>query len=116
MQVEQGGLAYTFIHPDELRRRLAWGESFTIVDARSEDLYRASGRTIPGAIRLRARDLPDRKVEIPRGRTLVLFTDDDRAESMALGMVADGFTDVYLVEGGFDAWVRAGGATEPARR
>jgi len=115
MQAEFGGLAYTFVHPDELRRRLAHGEMFAIVDARSDETYAASGQTVVSAIRIRPEDLQRRKNEIPRGKTLLLVADPDVAESMAMGLLADGFTDVYLIEGGFDAYVRAGGKTEPAR-
>ena len=53
--------------------------------------------------------------EIPRGKTLLLVADDDAAESMALGLLEDGYSDVYLIEGGFQAYLRAGGVTEPAR-
>ena len=115
MQAEFGGLAYTVVNPDELRRRLAHGETFSIVDARSDDAYGASGQTVASAIRIRPDDLQRRKNEIPRGRTLLLVADDDVAESMAMGLLADGYTDVWLIEGGFDAWLRAGGSTEPAR-
>jgi rhodanese-related sulfurtransferase len=115
MQVQQGGLAYTFVHPEELRRRLAQGETFSIVDARSDDAYRDSGQTVATAIRIPPEDLIRRKDEIPRGKTLLIVADDDVAESMALGLLEDGFTDVYLIEGGFAAYQRAGGKTEPAR-
>lgn len=115
MQVEQGGLAYTLIHPDELRRRMSFGEVFSFVDARSDDSYRRSGRTVATAVRIPPEDLPARQHDIQRGKTLVLIADHDRAESMAFGLLSGGFTDVYLIDGGFDAYVRAGGPTEPAR-
>ena len=115
MQVEQGGLAYTFVHPEELRRRFAQGEAFTVVDARSPDVYRESGRTVVTAVRIPPEDLDRRRSEIPKGKTVVLVADDDAAESMALAMVQDGYSDIYLIEGGFDAYVAAGGKTEPAR-
>lgn len=115
MQVGQGGLTYTSIHPDELRRRMAHGESFAIVDAREESTYRNSGETPKGAIRIAPKELPQRKNEIPRGKTLVLIADQAAAKSMAFGFLEDGYTDVYLVDGGFEAYARAGGETEPAR-
>ena len=43
------------------------------------------------------------------------LADPDAAESIALGFLQDGWTDVYLIDGGFEAYVRAGGKTEPAR-
>ena len=115
MQAQQGGLAYTVIHPDELRRRFAKDERFAIVDARSDDTYRASGETVVSAVRIAPEDLDRRRGEIPTGKTLLLVADEDAAESMALGLLQQGWTDVYLIDGGFEAYRRAGGKTEPAR-
>lgn len=115
MQVAQGGLAYTLIHPDELRRRLSYGERFSVVDARSEDARRASGETLVGSIRLPRDRLLDRRSEIPRGRALLLLADLPVQEETAFDLLRDGFADVFLIEGGFDAFVRAGGPTEPIR-
>lgn len=115
MQVAQGGLAYTQIHPDELRRRLAHGEQFTVIDARSEDAWRASGETIVGSIRLPKDEILARRGEIPKGRALLLVAGLPEQESLAFDLLRDGFTDVFLIEGGFDAFVRAGGPTEPNR-
>lgn len=113
MQVAQGGLSYTAIHPDELRRRLEHHERFAIVDARSEEAKRQSGRTIPGAITMTPADLFVRESEIPKGRTLVLLADLPSQEPLALLLLEQGITDVYLIDGGFDGWQRAGGATVP---
>ncbi|HWV39551.1 MAG TPA: rhodanese-like domain-containing protein [Vulgatibacter sp.] len=115
MQVAQGGLAYTLIHPDELRRRIAHGESFSVVDARSQRAWRASGETMMGAIRLRRDEILARRNEIPKGRGLILLADLPQQEELAFELLRDGFTDVYLIEGGFDAYVKAGGPTEPIR-
>lgn len=113
MQVAQGGLSYTAIHPDELRRRLEHRERFAIVDARSEEAKGRSGRTIPGAITMSPADLFRRQSEIPRGRSLVLIADLPSQEPLALQLLEGGVTDVYLIDGGFDGWQRAGGATVP---
>lgn len=115
MQAEQGGLAYTVIHPEELRRRFARDERFSIVDMRSDDTYRESGETVVSAVRIRPDEIARRRNEIPKGKTLLLVADPDAAESIALGFLQDGWTDVYLIDGGFEAYVRAGGKTEPAR-
>ncbi|AKU91730.1 hypothetical protein [Vulgatibacter incomptus] len=115
MQVAQGGLAFTMIHPDELRRRLSYGERFAVIDARSESSRRSSGETMPGAIRLPADGILSHKAEIPRGRSLLLLADLAAQESVALELLGDGYADVFLIEGGFDAFLRAGGPTEPIR-
>lgn len=110
MQVAQGGVSYTLIDPVELRSRLTRGESFSILDMRSSERYLASGETIAGAIRLAPEDFERRRSEVPRGKTPVLVADPERAEELAAWLIGDqGFTDVYVIEGGFEAFRRAGG-------
>lgn len=111
MQVAQGGHPYTLIHPDELRRRLERGEPFAVVDARSDETLRESGRTIAGSVRLPAPELVGRIHELPRGRTLLLLADLAEQAERAQELSRAGVTDVYVIEGGFDAFVRAGGDT-----
>lgn len=113
MQVAQGGHPYTLIHPDELRRRLELGETFTIVDARSEETRRESGRTIPGSLRISASELVRRIPELPRGRTILLLADLAEQAERAQELTRAGVTDVFVIEGGFDAFARAGGDTVP---
>lgn len=115
MQVQWGGLAPTYLEPEELRRRLNHGEAFSIIDARTPDSYEASGYRFPGAIRIPAPELGNRLNEIPRGRTPVLIADVDEAHALAVTLMEQGFADIYLIEGGFDAWQRAGGWVERIR-
>lgn len=111
MQVAQGGYPYTLVHPDELRRRLEREEPFAVVDARSDQNRRESGRTLPGAVRIPPRELEQRLRDLPRGRTLLLLADLDEQAERAQDLVRRGVTDVYVIEGGFEAFVRAGGDT-----
>lgn len=115
MQVAQGGLAYTLILPDELQRRLAWGESFAIIDARSDARIEKIGQTLPGAIRIPPDELLTRRNEFPKGKSLLLLADGAEKVERALELLRDGFTDVYVIEGGLEAYLRAGGRTVPAR-
>jgi rhodanese-related sulfurtransferase len=110
MQVAQGGVSYTLIDPVELRSRLARGESFTILDMRSNERYLASGETIAGAVRLAPEDFVRRRSEVPRGKTPVLVVEPERADELASWLVRDqGFSDVYVIEGGLAAFRQAGG-------
>lgn len=111
MQVAQGGYPYTLVHPDELRRRLEREEPFAVIDARSEQNRRESGRSIAGAVRIPPRELEARLGELPRGRTLVLLADLDEQAERAQELVRRGVTDVWVIEGGFEAFARAGGDT-----
>lgn len=111
MQVAQGGHPYTLIHPDELRRRLEREEPFSVIDARTEENRRESGRTIPGAIRIPPRELLDRIHDLPRGRSILLLADLDEQVDRAQDLVRRGVTEVFVIEGGFEAFARAGGDT-----
>lgn len=111
MQVAQGGYPYTLIHPDELRRRLERDEPFGVIDARSEETLRESGRTIEGAVRIPPDELLQRLSEIPRGRTLLLLADLDEQAERAQELTRHGLTEVFVIEGGFEAFARAGGDT-----
>jgi len=113
MQVAQGGHPYTLIHADELRRRLELGEPFTVVDARSDENRRESGRTIAGALHIPASELVQRIPELPRGRTILLLADLAEQAERAQELTRAGVTDVYVIEGGFEAFARAGGDTVP---
>lgn len=109
MQVAEGGLAVTMIHPDELVRRLAHGESFAIIDTRVG--LREGDATMPGAVHLPGKALFQRLDEIPKGRTPLLIAELAEQEAIARKLLERGFTDVYLIEGGFEAYARAGGPT-----
>jgi rhodanese-related sulfurtransferase len=49
------------------------GGDLVIVDLRHEMEDEAEPRTLPGAFRLPAEKLEERGVELPRGKTLVLY-------------------------------------------
>lgn len=61
------------IAPEELKQKLDAGEPVIIVDMRSSIDFEADPRTIPGALRLGARELEDHHERIPRDREIVLF-------------------------------------------
>ncbi|HLV61382.1 MAG TPA: rhodanese-like domain-containing protein [Fredinandcohnia sp.] len=111
MQVAQGGYPYTVVRPDELRRRFELQEPFAVVDARSDENRRESGRTIPGAVRIPPAELENRLEDLPRGRTLLLLADLHEQAERAQQLVRHGVTDVWVIEGGFEAFARAGGDT-----
>ena len=61
------------ITPEELKAQLDSGGDLVIVDLRHELEDEAEPRTLPGALRLPAERLEERGVELPRGKTLVLY-------------------------------------------
>ena len=61
------------IHPADLKRRLDANEPTVILDVRRPAAFDASGRRIPGAIRMPVDEIPNRLAEIPKGPPLVLY-------------------------------------------
>jgi hypothetical protein len=61
------------ITPEQLKVELDSGGDLVIVDLRHEIEDEAEPRTLPGALRLPAEKLEERGIELPRGKTLVLY-------------------------------------------
>jgi membrane protein DedA with SNARE-associated domain len=61
------------ITPEQLKAELDTGTDLVIVDLRHEMDHETEPRMLPGAMRLPAEKLEERGVEIPRGKTLVLY-------------------------------------------
>ena len=61
------------ITPEQLKTELDSGADLVIVDLRHAMDDEAEPRTLPGAMRLPAEKLEERGVELPRGKTLVLY-------------------------------------------
>ena len=61
------------ITPEQLKAELDSGADLFIVDLRHAMDDEAEPRTLPGAMRLPAEKLEERGVELPRGKTLVLY-------------------------------------------
>jgi membrane protein DedA with SNARE-associated domain len=61
------------ITPDELKQRLDSGEDVVILDLRTALDVATMAYTIPGALRVAAEDLEQRRAELPRDREIVLF-------------------------------------------
>jgi rhodanese-related sulfurtransferase len=74
---------------------------------------------IPGAFPIPQGTLEENLSSIPRDRTIVIYapdvitSDTEAAVDEAVDLLARGWTDVYLLAGGFDAWLAAGEPTEP---
>jgi rhodanese-related sulfurtransferase len=83
----------------------------TVVDVRREASYDASQRRIPGSIRIPIDDLYARINEIPRDRPVVFSCScpsEETSSRAAVILLDRGYTDVYALKGGWNAWVVAG--------
>jgi monothiol glutaredoxin len=90
--------------PGELRTRLDRGDDVLVVDVRTP-----TERAIAHIERSRLLDAELRNTIslLPRSRTIVCLCHTGvRSQSAAEGLVQMGFSDVYNLEGGIDAWSR----------
>jgi rhodanese-related sulfurtransferase len=96
------------VSPEELKTRLDGGENLVVIDVREPDEW-ARG-VIPGA-RPVARGVLEPSVDgkLPRDATVVLYCAVGGRSALAGRSLQEmGFSAVENLEGGFDAWARAG--------
>lgn len=89
------------------RQRFGGGTACSVVDVR-EPVEFALGH-LPGAKLIPLGQIDGRLAEIPRDRPVVLFCKaGGRAARAQEKLTAAGFTEVFVVSGGTDAWIAAG--------
>ncbi len=92
---------------DELRQKLAAGESLLVVDLRSIEDVKTDPVRIPNALHLPVLELERRLDEIPRDRDVVLYCscpNEASSAQMALRLHQRGIKRVRPLAGGLDAW------------
>jgi membrane protein DedA with SNARE-associated domain/rhodanese-related sulfurtransferase len=98
------------ITPEELRDRMDAGEDFYIVDLRGSSKGDGSDNdpsSVPGAIRISARELAANANQVPRDREVILYCNcpnDASSAHVALLLKTKGVTNVRPLLGGADAW------------
>jgi len=110
----QIGAEHLRVDAADLQQRLESGEPATVLDARGERAWDESTSRVVGAIRVDEENFqPD--PSWPRDRFTVVYSADlhDATSAMvALRLVEEGFTDVHVLRGGFEAWRTSGGPVE----
>jgi membrane protein DedA with SNARE-associated domain/rhodanese-related sulfurtransferase len=99
------------IEPEELRRLLDAGAELVVVDLRHAVEFEEEPRTIPGALRMRPEEVPQRHEEIPRDRDVVLYCscpNEVTSARVALLLKRHGVARVRPLLGGFTAWLERG--------
>ncbi|HEV3189775.1 MAG TPA: VTT domain-containing protein [Polyangiaceae bacterium] len=99
------------ITPAELKKRMDRGEAVYVVDLRHPRNVAADGRSFPGSVHLTPQQVIARREQIPTDRDIVVFCNCPReaaAAQVAVRLRHFGFAHVYPLEGGLDAWQRAG--------
>ena len=108
-----------FITPEELKTRIAKNEPLAILDLRSQSSYEQSDKKITGSLRSRVRKVASRLREVPRDREVITYCAcpaDQAAILAARELLANGFTRVRVLKGGWNAWLQAGGPVQPKPR
>ncbi|MBI4455016.1 MAG: hypothetical protein HY644_03855 [Acidobacteria bacterium] len=63
----------TRVTADEVKYRLAHGESFTLIDSRNPKAWGQADEKIPGAIRVPVEEVNQHLNEIPRDRAIITY-------------------------------------------
>ena len=94
------------INVQEAQQKIQEG-SVVAIDVRMPFDY-AGGR-IPGSVNLPGESLRFRKQVVPEGKELLIFSEDGmKGTGVCTLAISLGYTGVYYVEGGIDAWREAG--------
>lgn len=94
------------ISPAEAKAKLDAGEA-TAIDVRMA--YDWAGDRIRGSINLPNLAIEFRTSEVPQDKELVFYgRNTDKATRAAEKAVKLGFNAVFVIDGGFDAWLDAG--------
>jgi adenylyltransferase/sulfurtransferase len=89
--------------PHELKRRMDAGEPFELIDVREPFEYEIA--RIDGATLIPLGEITDRLDELSDEQPIVVHCHSGKRSAQAVGLLQQhGFTKVYNLEGGIDAW------------
>lgn len=100
----RSGDRFELIGADRLYERLAMGETFCVLDVRTESEYACAH--IPGSILMPLHELPARAAEIPNGGTpIAVIAEHGRRSVSACNFLAEcGYHPLYSLDGGLHGW------------
>jgi rhodanese-related sulfurtransferase len=107
------GLSGTQASPQELLKRLNWGEpALTIIDVRSREAFNAE--RITGAVPMPMEDIPESaKSTLEYKRDLYVYGDNDENAIQAANQLRQaGYVSVAMLQGGLSQWKAIKGPTE----
>ncbi len=95
------------ISPANLRERIGSKDAPVVLDVRQDDEW--EGGHIPGAVHVENGRLPEQEFGVFRGRPVVVHCAGWNRSTAGLSILTRrGYRDVFLLEGGFVAWQKAG--------
>ena len=98
---------FTRISVAEAREKLQDGGAVQIVDVRTPEEY--AGGHVPGAANIPHMAILPRKGELASDKELVFICQMGQRSALACEFAsAAGFKELYNVEGGTEAWIKAG--------
>ncbi|HWO73009.1 MAG TPA: rhodanese-like domain-containing protein [Dehalococcoidia bacterium] len=101
---------FTRITVAEAKEKIDQG-GVQVVDVRTPAEY--AGGHVPGAINIPHMSIIARKAELAQDREIVFICQMGQRSALAAEFAAAvGFKDLYNVEGGTEAWIKAGYAVE----
>jgi rhodanese-related sulfurtransferase len=78
-----------------------------ILDIRGHEVSRMGN--IPGALKIPLDDLPDRLAELPRDKAIIIIDHaGQQAPICARFLHSNGYTTLFILEGGMINWIRQG--------
>jgi rhodanese-related sulfurtransferase len=94
---------YREIDAEQLRLWKNEGLDYVLLDVRQPEELKSAA--VPGAINVPMREVQQRVREIPRGKPIVVMCHyGERSSRIARFLLTDGFSEVYNLDGGIDAY------------
>jgi rhodanese-related sulfurtransferase len=109
------------ISPEDLKEKFSKNDVPTIIDVRSGESFAQSTNQIKGAIHIKVRRLKYRLSfaplkDVPRDREVITYCScpsDESSIAAAQILIANGFTRVRALKGGWPQWLKVNGPVEP---
>jgi rhodanese-related sulfurtransferase len=105
------------VTPRQVVARMVNGASVTFVDARDARHYDRSAWKIAGAVRAQLQSLVQDAARVSRSRLVVVYGHDGHdleVPRIAEALRGQGFNEVRILSGGFEAWADLSFAVQPA--
>ena len=116
--------AVSMITAEELKAKMASNQPVLVVDVRAPEVFANSSMTVKGSYHFKVRHVKYRTQfapfkDLPRDREIVTYCTcpkDEAAIQAAQILRESGFTNVRVLQGGWNEWMRAKGPVEPRAR
>ena len=116
--------AVDFISVEELKAKMARNDPVLVIDVRSADGFANSTTTVKGSYHFKVRHLKYRSQfppfkDLPRNGEIVTYCTcpkDEASITAAQILRESGFTNVRVLQGGWNEWMKANGPVQPRAR